>query len=107
MSDKKENKALKAQDSQETQEPKVAKQKTVKAKKKPDKKPFFLVRIAKGFARWFRELKGEAKKVVWPTGKQVVNNTIIVIIAVLLVAAYVGILDVAFGTIRDFIVQLI
>ena len=78
-----------------------------KGKKQPEKKPNFFVRLGKGLARWFRELKGEAKKVVWPTGKQIVNNTIIVIIAVLIVSVFVYVLDVAFGTIRDFIVQLI
>jgi preprotein translocase subunit SecE len=27
------------------------------------------------FTRWFREMRSELKKVVWPTPKQVVNNT--------------------------------
>jgi len=29
------------------------------------------------FARWFREMRSELKKVVWPTPKQIVNNTIV------------------------------
>jgi preprotein translocase subunit SecE len=29
------------------------------------------------FARWFREMKSELKKVVWPTPKQIVNNTLV------------------------------
>jgi preprotein translocase subunit SecE len=28
-------------------------------------------------AKWFREMRSELKKVVWPTPKQVVNNTMI------------------------------
>ena len=31
-----------------------------------------------GIKRWFRELKSEMKKVVWPTRKKVINNTGIV-----------------------------
>ena len=31
-----------------------------------------------GIKRWFRELKSEMKKVVWPTKKKVINNTGIV-----------------------------
>jgi len=45
--------------------------KAVTAVKKEDKKPGLFKRIAK----WFREMKSELKKVVWPTGKQLVKNT--------------------------------
>ena len=30
--------------------------------------------------KWFREMKSELKKVVWPTPKQIMNNTIIVLV---------------------------
>lgn len=39
----------------------------VDAKKKPRKK--------NRVARWFREMRSELKKVIWPTPKQIVNNT--------------------------------
>ena len=29
------------------------------------------------FAKWFREMRSELKKVVWPTPKQIVNNTFV------------------------------
>ena len=29
------------------------------------------------FARWFREMRSELNKVVWPTPKQIVNNTFV------------------------------
>ena len=45
--------------------------KAVTAVKKDDKKPGLFKRIAK----WFREMKSELKKVVWPTGKQLAKNT--------------------------------
>jgi preprotein translocase subunit SecE len=39
----------------------------------------------KAIARYFREVKSEMKKVVWPSRKQVVNNTLVVIAAVLVI----------------------
>ena len=33
--------------------------------------------IGTGLAKWFREMKSELKKVVWPTPKQIVNNTLV------------------------------
>lgn len=47
--------------------------------------------------RYFREVKAELKKVVWPTRKQVINNTIIVIITILVVGAVIWTLDLIFG----------
>ena len=41
---------------------------------KENKKPGLFARAAK----WFRELKSEAKKVVWPNPQQVGKNTLIV-----------------------------
>jgi len=38
--------------------------------------------------RWFREMRSELKKVVWPTPKQIINNTL-VSLSVMAVAAIV------------------
>ncbi len=43
--------------------------------------------------KWLRELKSELKKVQWPTTQQTVNNTVIVIICVLIVGAFIWIFD--------------
>ena len=40
------------------------------------------------FARWFREMRSELKKVVWPTPKQIMNNTIVAL-SVMAVSAVV------------------
>ena len=48
-------------------------------------------------ARYFKEVKGEAKKVIWPTWKQTVNNTAIVIAVIIVVAIFLGIVDIIFG----------
>lgn len=58
-----------------------------------NKKPNFFVRAVRGIAKWFREMKSEMKKVVWPSGKQLVNNTLIVLAAVLIVGIIVCVFD--------------
>ena len=42
----------------------------------------------KRVAKWMREMKSELKKVVWPTKKQVVNNTLVALL-VMIVSAIV------------------
>ncbi|WP_297717457.1 preprotein translocase subunit SecE [Intestinimonas sp.] len=58
-------------------------------KAKKDEKPGFFQRVA----RWFREMKSELKKVVWPTPKQTVNNTVIVIVCVIVVGIFIWVFD--------------
>ena len=91
---------------QEAQAASAKDTKAVTAKKsgKPAKKskPSVFARIGK----WFHDLRVEAKKVVWPTRKQVVNNTLIVIVCIIVVCVVVTIFDVTFGSIRDFIARL-
>ena len=47
--------------------------KAVTAVKKEDAKLGFFQRVGK----WFREMKSELKKVIWPTPKALRNNTLI------------------------------
>ena len=47
--------------------------KAVTAVKKEDTQPNLLKRTAK----WFREMKSELKKVVWPSKKTIVKNSLI------------------------------
>ena len=67
-----------------------ADKKSTKVKKSKEKSSF-----TKGF-------KSELKKVSWPTGKQVVNNTIAVIFIVIVVTAVVFCLDLAFGAVNKY-----
>ena len=48
---------------------------------------------SKDGGKWFREMRSELKKVVWPTLPQVVKNTSIVIGMTLVVAIFIGIID--------------
>lgn len=45
---------------------------------------------------YFKEVKSELKKVVWPSFKQIKNNTLIVIACVLIIGAFIWILDAVF-----------
>ena len=56
--------------------------KAVTAVKKDDTKPGFFKRVGK----WFREMRSELKKVVWPTRKQLVNNTVVSVVVMLISA---------------------
>ena len=49
---------------------------------------------------FFKDFKAELKKVIWPTPKQVVNNTIAVVVIVLITAAIVFVLDLTFETLN-------
>lgn len=52
-----------------------------------------------------KDFKAELKKVVWPTPKQLVNNTAVVITIVLITAAIVFALDVIFESSNKFVVN--
>lgn len=62
----------------------------VAEKKKKKKNPFA------SMGRFFREVKAEMKKVVWPSRKQVVNNTLIVFAVVLVAGIFIWVLDLIF-----------
>ena len=49
--------------------------------------------IPKRIARFFRDYKGEIKKIVWPTGKSVLRNTLVVLAMCLIVGAFIWLLD--------------
>ena len=51
---------------------------------------------------FFKDFKAELKKVIWPTPKQLVNNTIAVITIVLILAIIVFFLDIAFEALNTY-----
>ena len=50
---------------------------------------------------FFKDFKAELKKVIWPTPKQLVNKTVAVIVIVLITAAIVFVLDLAFDLLNE------
>ena len=61
------------------------------------KKENFFKRVLGRIAKYFRELRSELKKVVWPTPKQVLKNTLIVLACVLVVGIFVWLFDLVAG----------
>ena len=50
-------------------------------------------------ARWVREMRSELKKVVWPTPKQIANNTFVALTVMACAAILIWALDLAAGEI--------
>ena len=59
------------------------------------KKPSLFSRVK----RFFKDIIGELKKVVWPSKKTVVNNTIAVIVVVVISSIGISLIDYFFGLI--------
>ncbi len=78
-----------------------------KVEKKAENKPGFFTRAGQTVSKWFRDFKSECKKIVWPSRKHVINNTLVVIGFAIAVMILVYILDVSFGFVRDTLVKLI
>ncbi len=62
------------------------------AEKTVEKKEF-----SNKIGKWFKECKSEIKKVIWPDKKQVISNTVAVIVMVLISVAFIYVLDVSFS----------
>lgn len=91
----KENMELDTSVSKITNETSKAPDKAIKAEKKgkPAEKKKFGSRIA----RYLRDMKGELKKVIWPTKKQTIQSTGVVITCVIVVGAFVWVFDAVAG----------
>lgn len=60
-----------------------------KSDKKSDKKPNIFSRIAK----YFRDCKGEIKKITWPTPRTVFKNMGIVLVVIIVIGLFIYGLD--------------
>jgi len=49
--------------------------------------------------KWFREMRSELRKVVWPTPKQIVNNTFVALTVMACAAVLIWVLDLISGEI--------
>ena len=78
---------------------KTDKKKDAKADKK---KPGVFARIGK----WFKDMRSELKKVQWPTRKQTVNNTVIVIICCIIVGICIWLFDALAGAVITALLDL-
>ena len=60
---------------------------------KTEKKGLF-----KRMSRSFRDTRGEMKKVVWPSRKQAINNTVIVLVFMAIMTVIIGLFDFGLST---------
>ncbi len=67
--------------------------------KKKEKKPNAVL-------RWLKDLRGELKKVTWPSLKDVVKNVGIVILCVIIVGAFIWVFDFLARAVIDALLQL-
>lgn len=76
-------------------------QKEKTSSKKADKKPKDKSKKSSGkkISRFFKDLRGEFKKVVWPSKKQVKNNTIVAITFMLICGIFLWVVDLGLGAI--------
>jgi preprotein translocase subunit SecE len=62
----------------------------------------FIMKVKRPFlniGRFLREVWNELQRVVWPTHEETKGYTVVVIIAVVIVAVWVGFFDLTFGQI--------
>ena len=57
------------------------------------KKENWFKRTWAGIRRYFRELRSELKKVVWPTPQQVLKNALVVVCCVIAVGLFIWLFD--------------
>ena len=98
-----DNEKLEQVESTESKTPDVPAKKE-KSDKKPEKKskPGLISRIK----QWFKETKAELKKVQWPTWKQTVNNTLIVLAFCVVVGLCIFLFDKLAGGLLDALFKL-
>ena len=61
----------------------------------------------KGFMKFLRDVRVEMGKVTWPTRKDLLQSTLVVLVAVAIATAYTGVLDFVFDKALTFVVNLI
>ena len=75
-----ENKKVSAENTKPAKQVKDKKaEKPAKTAKVKDKKPNVFVRMGRSIKKFFKELRGESKKVVWPDRKTVLKSSVVII----------------------------
>ncbi len=62
-------------------------------KKSGGKKPNIFVRMGKAIAKFFKDEKGECKKIVWPDRKTVLKSSLVVIVTVIILGVVIWLVD--------------
>jgi len=56
-------------------------------------------------AKFIGEVKLELKKVSWPTRRELINSTIVVIVSVAILAVFIGFCDLIWSTLINFVLR--
>ena len=96
MADENKKAVAKADTSETAKSEKKAKKSSNKSPKNP----------GKAIARFFKDLRGETKKIVWPGLNEVIRNTVIVLIMCAVVGVLIWLVDFGLGSLIDWILNL-
>lgn len=83
--------ALKAQKEAEKAAEKAKKERIKASKPKKEGSPFS--RMGAGIKKYWKDFTGTCKKIIWPTGKQVVKNSGVTLVAILIIGLVVFAFD--------------
>ena len=65
----------------------------------------FFVRLVKGIGRKFREMFYELKKVTWPTKKDMINYSVVVLVFIVIMGGIIGVIDLGAGKLVELLVS--
>ena len=72
-------------------------------------KPSYFVRVGNFFkriGRFFKNMWHELKKVTWPSGKDVLNYSLVVFVFMVIMGVIIGLIDFGSGALIDLLVKL-
>ena len=65
----------------------------------------FFVNLVKGIGRKFKEMFFELKKVTWPTKKDMINYSIVVLVFIVIMGVIIGVIDLGAGKLVELLVS--
>ena len=96
------SKNVKASEGKQTKALKKAEDTKVKAKSKNNNGKKETGKVKK----YFKDLKSEFKKVIWPSKKKLINNTSVVLVSIVVMGIFVGLLDTGLFKLLQLIVNI-
>ena len=75
-------------------------------KTEKEKKENFFARTGKSISKFFRDTKGEVKKMVWPAPRAVFRNTGVVLVTIIVIGLFVFGLDTLLVNLLGLIMQI-
>ena len=65
----------------------------------------FFVNLVKGIGRKFKEMYFELKKVTWPTKKDMINYSVVVLVFIVIMGVIIGVIDLGAGKLVELLVS--